>query len=109
MRLRTLVKSIKLLFAPPPPPVPRKTRAQIEEALRAKATAEGRPEPDVKSVVDVCKLFDLDASIEGRKDLRGQLGLSTEDYTGTAEQNVELMDAIYAALAKGEIWDAQEA
>lgn len=51
------------------------------------------------SIVDLLKLLDLDSSLEARKELATDLGVNAGPH-GSAEQNMALSKAVWAALAK---------
>jgi hypothetical protein len=51
------------------------------------------------SIVDLLKLLDLDSSLEARKELAADLGVNAGAH-GSAEQNIALSKAVWAALAK---------
>ncbi len=51
------------------------------------------------SIVDLLKMLDLDSSLEARKELAADLGVNAGPH-GSAEQNMALSKAVWAALAK---------
>ncbi len=51
------------------------------------------------SIVDLLKLLDLDSSLDARKELAGELGVNAGAH-GSAEQNIALIKAVWAALEK---------
>ncbi len=51
------------------------------------------------SIVDLMKLLNLDSSLEARKELAADLGVNAGAH-GSAEQNIALSKAVWAALAK---------
>lgn len=51
------------------------------------------------SIVDLLKLLDLDSSLEARKELAAELGVHAGPH-GSAEQNIALSKAVWAALAE---------
>jgi hypothetical protein len=51
------------------------------------------------SIVDLLKLLDLDSSLDARKELAGELGVSAGEH-GSAEQNIALHKAVMAKLAE---------
>lgn len=51
------------------------------------------------SIVDLLKMLDLDSSLDARKELAADLGVNAGAH-GSAEQNIALSKAVWAALAK---------
>ena len=51
------------------------------------------------SIVDLLKLLGLDSSLEARKELAQELGVNAGPH-GSAEQNIALSKAVWAALEK---------
>ena len=51
------------------------------------------------SIVDLLKLLGLDSSLEARKELAQELGVNAGPH-GSAEQNIALQKAVWAALEK---------
>lgn len=51
------------------------------------------------SIVDLLKMLDLDSTLDARKELAQELGVSAGPH-GSAEQNIALSKAVWAALAK---------
>jgi hypothetical protein len=90
------------LFKPLP------TDEEINERLHAKAgehltkTSE-RLDP-FNSIVDFMKLLGLDPTFASRKELWGELGLAGE-FTGTAEQNIQLNQELRVQLKRGDFAD----
>jgi len=56
------------------------------------------------SIVDFMKLLNLDPSFASRKDLWSELGLAG-DFTGTAEQNIQLNQELRLQLKRGDFAD----
>jgi len=99
MILRLLVSAIHALFAPPPP---KRTDAEIDAKLLERSkTANYQGLDPINSIVDLMKLFDLDSSIEARRELWMQMHLDG-DFTGTAEQNQLLIVEFRKQLAQGD-------
>ena len=81
--------------APPPPPEP----VDVEAVLVEVATLKGGGGNWRTSIVDLLKMLDLDSSLEARKELAAELGVAAGPH-GSAEQNVALIKAVWAALEK---------
>lgn len=81
--------------APPPPPEP----VDVEAVLTELAAQKGGGGNWRTSIVDLLKLLDLDSSLDARKELAAELGVSAGPH-GSAEQNIALQKAVWAALAK---------
>jgi len=83
--------------APRPAPAP---AALSEVDVEARLAA--MPQADSlnwrSSIVDLLKLLDIDSSFANRKELAGELGDS--DYSGTAEENIQLHKRTMQELAK---------
>jgi hypothetical protein len=52
------------------------------------------------SIVDLLKLLGLDSSLAARKELATELGATSGEFSGTAEQNMALHKAVLAKLAE---------
>lgn len=81
--------------APPPPPEP----VDVEAVLTALAASKGGGGNWRTSIVDLLKMLDLDSSLDARKELAGELGVNAGPH-GSAEQNIALIKAVWAALEK---------
>ena len=81
--------------APPPPPEP----VNVEAVLVQIAELKGGGGNWRTSIVDLLKLLDLDSSLDARKELAGELGVNAGPH-GSAEQNIALSKAVWAALAQ---------
>ncbi|WP_312162183.1 DUF3597 domain-containing protein [Phenylobacterium sp.] len=81
--------------APPPPPEP----VDVEAVLTELATLKGGGGNWRTSIVDLLKMLDLDSSLDARKELAAELGVAAGPH-GSAEQNIALQKAVWAALAK---------
>ncbi|MFM1960443.1 MAG: hypothetical protein RL588_1960 [Pseudomonadota bacterium] len=81
--------------APPPPPEP----VDVEAVLTALAASKGGGGNWRTSIVDLLKMLDLDSSLDARKELAGELGVNAGPH-GSAEQNIALIKAVWAALGK---------
>lgn len=69
------------------------------EALLAGIAAETGAKSDWRnSIVDLLKLLDLDSSLDARKELAAELGVSAGAH-GSAEQNIALHKAVMRKLA----------
>lgn len=79
--------------APPAQPV------DVEAVLEQIAAQKGGGGNWRTSIVDLLKLLDLDSSLEARKELATDLGVNAGPH-GSAEQNIALSKAVWAALAK---------
>jgi pyruvate/2-oxoglutarate dehydrogenase complex dihydrolipoamide acyltransferase (E2) component len=71
----------------------------VEEVLTGLAAQKGGGGNWRTSIVDLLKLLDLDSSLEARKELAAELGVNAGAH-GSAEQNIALSKAVWAALAK---------
>lgn len=71
----------------------------VEAVLTAMAAAKGGPSDWRRSIVDLLKLLDLDASLDARKELAAELGVSAGAH-GSAEQNIALHKAVMRKLAE---------
>ncbi|WP_309644891.1 DUF3597 domain-containing protein [Phenylobacterium sp.] len=80
---------------PPPPPEP----VDVEAVLSELAAEKGGGGNWRTSIVDLLKMLDLDSSLDARKELAGELGVAAGPH-GSAEQNIALQKAVWAALAK---------
>ncbi|WP_374654470.1 DUF3597 family protein [Phenylobacterium sp.] len=81
--------------APAAPPEP----VDVEAVLTQIATLKGGGGNWRTSIVDLLKLLDLDSSLDARKELAGELGVNAGPH-GSAEQNIALSKAVWAALAQ---------
>jgi len=81
--------------APAAPPEP----VDVEAVLTQIATLKGGGGNWQTSIVDLLKLLDLDSSLDARKELAGELGVNAGPH-GSAEQNIALSKAVWAALAQ---------
>lgn len=79
--------------APTPLPV------DVEAILTEIAAEKGGGGNWRTSIVDLLKMLDLDSSLEARKELAADLGVNVGAH-GSAEQNIALSKAVWAALAK---------
>lgn len=79
--------------APPPQPV------DVEAVLIQLAQSKGGGGNWRTSIVDLLKLLDLDSSLAARKELAEELNVHAGEH-GSAEQNIALSKAVWAALAK---------
>ena len=84
--------------APPPPPPPPEP-VDVEVVLVELAAQKGGGGNWRTSIVDLLKLLDLDSSLDARKELAGELGVNAGPH-GSAEQNIALSKAVWAALAQ---------
>jgi 3-oxoacyl-ACP reductase-like protein len=80
---------------PPPPPEP----VDVEAVLTELAAQKGGGGNWRTSIVDLLKMLDLDSSLDARKELAAELGVDAGPH-GSAEQNIALQKAVWAALAK---------
>jgi hypothetical protein len=81
--------------APAPAPAP----VDVEAILTEIAAEKGGGGNWRTSIVDLLKMLDLDSSLEARKELAADLGVNAGPH-GSAEQNIALSKAVWAALAK---------
>ena len=81
--------------APAAPPEP----VDVEAVLTQIAALTGGGGNWRTSIVDLLKLLDLDSSLDARKELAGELGVNAGPH-GSAEQNIALSKAVWAALAQ---------
>lgn len=81
--------------APAAPPEP----VDVEAVLTQIAALKGGGGNWRTSIVDLLKLLDLDSSLDARKELAGELGVNAGPH-GSAEQNIALSKAVWAALAQ---------
>lgn len=81
--------------APAAPPEP----VDVEVVLTQIASMKGGGGNWRTSIVDLLKLLDLDSSLDARKELAGELGVNAGAH-GSAEQNIALIKAVWAALEK---------
>ena len=81
--------------APPPPP----EAVDVEAVLTELAAEKGGGGNWRTSIVDLLKMLDLDSSLEARKELAAELGVDAGPH-GSAEQNIALQKAVWAALEK---------
>ena len=82
-----------LAAAPPPAP------ADVEAILTEIAAEKGGGGNWRTSIVDLLKMLDLDSSLDARKALAADLNVNAGTH-GSAEQNIALSKAVWAALAK---------
>ncbi|MET3525210.1 DUF3597 domain-containing protein [Phenylobacterium koreense] len=80
---------------PPPPPEP----VDVEAVLTELASSKGGGGNWRTSIVDLLKMLDLDSSLDARKELAAELGVAAGPH-GSAEQNIALQKAVWAALEK---------
>lgn len=85
--------------APAPAPAAPPEPVDVEAVLTQIATLKGGGGNWRTSIVDLLKLLDLDSSLEARKELAGELGVNAGPH-GSAEQNIALSKAVWAALAQ---------
>ena len=91
--------------APQPAPAPTPAAAapaqpvDVEAVLTALAQSKGGGGNWRTSIVDLLKLLDLDSSLSARKELAEELNVHAGEH-GSAEQNIALQKAVWAALAK---------
>ena len=71
----------------------------VEQVLTELAAEQGGGGNWRTSIVDLLKMLDLDSSLEARKELATDLGVNAGPH-GSAEQNIALSKAVWAALAK---------
>jgi len=71
----------------------------VDEVLSQLASKKGGGGNYRTSIVDLLKLLDLDSSLEARKQLATELGVSA-GAPGTAEQNIALQKAVMTKLAE---------
>ncbi len=71
----------------------------VEAVLRDMAEAKGGTSDWRRSIVDLLKLLDLDSSLDARKELATELGVSAGAH-GSAEQNLALHRAVMRKLAE---------
>lgn len=88
--------------APPPLNPARPQTAgpvDVEAVLSALAAEKGGKSDWRHSIVDLLKLLDLDSSLDARKELAEELGVSAGAH-GSAEQNIALHKAVMRKLAE---------
>jgi 3-oxoacyl-ACP reductase-like protein len=84
---------------PAPPPAVRPTPlAEVDVEQRLDALPGADKLNWRSSIVDLMKLLGVDSSFASRKELAGELGDS--DYSGTAEENIQLHKRTMQELAK---------
>jgi cell wall assembly regulator SMI1 len=72
----------------------------VAAVLSEMAEEKGRTDLNWRtSIVDLLKLLDLDASLQARKELAQELGVSAGEH-GSAEQNMALQKAVMRKLAE---------
>ena len=71
----------------------------VEKVLTDLAAKKGGGGNWRTSIVDLLKMLDLDSSLSARKELAQELNVRA-GADGTAEQNLALMKAVWAELAK---------
>jgi hypothetical protein len=71
----------------------------VEKVLSDLAAKKGGGGNWRTSIVDLLKMLDLDSSLAARKELAAELNVRA-GADGTAEQNIALMKAVWAELAK---------
>ncbi|MFJ5297431.1 DUF3597 family protein [Pseudomonas sp. NPDC088368] len=84
------------------PPSPGVSSQPTPDQLNAEITKlkEGNPGLNPQSsIVDLLKALKLDSSMENRKKLAEEVGISS--YEGTAEQNIELHKAVLNKATQG--------
>ena len=85
--------------APAAPAAPTAPDPISQEAMETRIAA--MPDADKfnwrTSIVDLMKMVGLDPSFANRKELAGELGM--ENYSGTAEENINLHHAVLNLLA----------
>lgn len=93
-------------IAPPPlnparpqPAAPAPEPVDVEAVLSALAAEKGGKSDWRRSIVDLLKLLDLDSSLDARKELAEELGVSAGAH-GSAEQNIALHKAVMRKLAE---------
>ncbi len=80
-------------------PVAAAAPVDVEGVLEQIAVQKGGGGNWRTSIVDLLKLLDLDSSLEARKELAADLSVNAGPH-GSAEQNIALSKAVWAALAK---------
>ncbi|MDZ4370364.1 MAG: DUF3597 family protein [Phenylobacterium sp.] len=83
----------------PPPAAAPAEPVDVEGVLLELAEEKGGGGNWRTSIVDLLKLLDLDSSLEARKELAGDLNVNAGPH-GSAEQNMALIKAVWAALEK---------
>lgn len=84
--------------SPSPGAISQPTQDQLKAEI--KKLKEGNPELNPEtSITDLLKALKLDSSIENRKKLAEEVGISS--YTGTAEQNIALHKAVLNKATQG--------
>lgn len=83
--------------APQAAPAPAPQAVDVEQVLEGIAAQKGGGGNWRTSIVDLLKLLDLDSSLDARKELAGELGVSAGPH-GSAEQNLALIKAVWRAL-----------
>jgi len=90
--------------APPPAPAPQAAAqpaepVDVEAVLSSMAEIEGGGGNWRTSIVDLLKLVHMDSSLEARKALASELGVSAGE-AGSAQQNIALHRAVMKKLAE---------
>ena len=85
--------------AAPAAAAPAAAPVDVEAVLTELAAQKGGGGNWRTSIVDLLKLLDLDSSLEARKELAADLSVNAGPH-GSAEQNIALSKAVWAALAK---------
>ena len=80
-------------------PQPTLQNVDVEAVLSQMAAKKGGGGNYRTSIVDMLKLLDIDSSLAARKELAEELNVHAGEH-GSAEQNIALQKAVWAALAK---------
>ncbi|ASR43000.1 hypothetical protein BEN78_06025 [Xanthomonas citri pv. mangiferaeindicae] len=83
----------------PAPAAPAAEPVDVEAVLSGIAQEKGGKSDWRHSIVDLLKLLDLDSSLDARKELATELGVSAGAH-GSAEQNIALHKAVMRKLAE---------
>ena len=84
---------------PTPAAAPAPAPVDVEAVLSELAEQKGGGGNWRTSIVDLLKMLDLDASLDARKELAGELGVNAGAH-GSAEQNIALQKAVWKKLAE---------
>ncbi len=87
-----------------PLPTDEEIDARLREAADRHRADTGEVLDPFNSIIDFMKLLGLDPIFASRKDLWGELGL-TGEFTGTAEQNIQLNQELRLQLKRGDFAD----
>jgi len=79
-------------------PTPEQLKAKLEELKNANSKGSEKLNPE-SSIVDLLKALKLDSSMENRKKLAEEVGISS--YDGSAEQNIALHKAVLNKATQG--------